>query len=520
MATWIVHLRLAENLLQRIEGLDVAQFAIGNIAPDSGIPDENWAKFTPPLEVTHFSAPAEAAWKIADLEFYRRHLAGVPANDAARFSFLLGYFFHLVTDNLWRVKFVHPTKARFAAQFEADPRFDREVKRDWYGLDFAYVRAHPHSLFWRVFLQCEYIDDYLDFLPVEAVRQRIDYIKTFYQRTDAKVEEWYVQRPCLYLSETEMDEFVGDTTQRLYDVYAYLKSGMAGVENLTSALELPLDNKRLCGLGAPLACGEFSRQHSKGSLSRGECWMIKPEVVRQTDEVTILGRVFGTPLVVKGKTWLPITQWAAWGIMAWWAGRRKPARSWPERLGVGALTMPILLGSEWCHNLAHAAAAKWVGKPMDALRVMWGMPLVVYYELDDTTVTPRQHVARALGGPVFNALFFMVAWVLRRFTRPGSAARDAADVAVGTNAFLCTMSLLPIPGIDGGPILKWTLVGRGCTPAQADQTVQKVNGAVGAGLAAASAVAFKRRRHFWGALLAMFGALALGIAFGLIREKK
>jgi hypothetical protein len=39
-------------------------------------------------------------------------------------------------------------------------------------------------------------------------------------------------------------------------------------------------------------------------------------------------------------------------------------------------------------------------------------------------------------------------------------------------------------------------------------------------LAAASAVAFKRRRHFWGALLAMFSALALGIAFGLIKEKK
>jgi hypothetical protein len=41
MATWIAHLRLAENLLERIPGLDEAQFAIGNVAPDSGIPDEN-----------------------------------------------------------------------------------------------------------------------------------------------------------------------------------------------------------------------------------------------------------------------------------------------------------------------------------------------------------------------------------------------------------------------------------------------------------------------------------------------
>jgi energy-converting hydrogenase Eha subunit F len=41
MATWIAHLRLAENLLEKIEGLDAAWFAIGSIAPDSGIPDEN-----------------------------------------------------------------------------------------------------------------------------------------------------------------------------------------------------------------------------------------------------------------------------------------------------------------------------------------------------------------------------------------------------------------------------------------------------------------------------------------------
>jgi hypothetical protein len=40
MATWIVHLRLTENLLELIEGPDAAQFAVGNIAPDSGVPDE------------------------------------------------------------------------------------------------------------------------------------------------------------------------------------------------------------------------------------------------------------------------------------------------------------------------------------------------------------------------------------------------------------------------------------------------------------------------------------------------
>jgi hypothetical protein len=54
MGTWICHLRIAEKLLERIEGLDPHAFAIGNIAPDSGIPDENWRTFNPPKLITHF----------------------------------------------------------------------------------------------------------------------------------------------------------------------------------------------------------------------------------------------------------------------------------------------------------------------------------------------------------------------------------------------------------------------------------------------------------------------------------
>lgn len=54
MATWIVHLRLAENLLTLIDNLDDASFAMESIAPDLGIPDENWETFDPPPEILHF----------------------------------------------------------------------------------------------------------------------------------------------------------------------------------------------------------------------------------------------------------------------------------------------------------------------------------------------------------------------------------------------------------------------------------------------------------------------------------
>jgi Zn-dependent protease len=247
--------------------------------------------------------------------------------------------------------------------------------------------------------------------------------------------------------------------------------------------------------------------------------MRKPPVVQPTDKVTTWGKVFGTPIVVKGLTWLPVVQVIAWGIMTWFAGRRHPERSWKERVGVAGLTTSTILGSEWGHNIAHAGMSKLIGKPMDALRITWGMPLVVFYDINDRDVSPRQHITRALGGPLFNALLLAFALLFRRRTRTESVARDVTDAAVGANAFLCSISLLPIPGIDGGSILRWVLVDQGKTLEEADRRVREVNGVSGVILGLLGMTAFKRRRRFLGALSALLGALSLGTALGMIKEQ-
>jgi len=214
-------------------------FAVGNIAPDSGIPDEKWENFTPPPEVTHFKTPEEAHYRTGDLLFYQAHLlpARSEALDPQSFSFRLGYFCHLVTDNCWMEDIGHPTKQRFAEQFGADPDFIWEVKKDWYGLDHAYVRTHPESLFWRVFLNCAYERSDLPFLPVEAVQQRIAYIQQYYQADDERIHEM-LARPFIYLSEAEMDAFVARTSQRLEDIYRRLWLNGAACDGAVSALEL------------------------------------------------------------------------------------------------------------------------------------------------------------------------------------------------------------------------------------------------------------------------------------------
>jgi Zn-dependent protease len=247
--------------------------------------------------------------------------------------------------------------------------------------------------------------------------------------------------------------------------------------------------------------------------------MKKPVVLDSTDNATTIWRAFGTPLVVKGITWFPLAELIAWGIMAWVAGKRHPDWNWGKRIGTGALTSVVVLGSEWCHNLAHAGAARWIGKPMDAMRIAWGMPLVVYYNLNDQNVAPRQHISRALGGPLFNAAVLPFILLFRRFTPQGSVRHEVADAAAGMNLFLCTVSLLPIPGIDGGPVLKWSLVESGHSVAEADGLVKKADLVVGAGLGVAAGLAMKRRRNFLSAILGMFAALALAVGFGLIKEE-
>lgn len=247
--------------------------------------------------------------------------------------------------------------------------------------------------------------------------------------------------------------------------------------------------------------------------------MIKPEVVTPGEPVTQIGSVFGTPLVIKGWTWLPLVELQVWGIATWLAGKRRPQRSFAQRLGVGLLLMPFMVAMEWSHNFAHAAAARLVRKPMDFLRITWGTPLIVYHQIDDQNVTPEQHCIRALGGPLFNTFALLVTWLWRRNTRPDSLQRELADAIAGTNVLIVGAGLLPIPFLDGGPLLKWSLVRRGRTIAQANETVRRVNGPIGVLMGTLSAWSFRRKQGLLGSFLALLALMSVSIFTGLFKEQ-
>ncbi|HKJ27291.1 MAG TPA: zinc dependent phospholipase C family protein [Anaerolineales bacterium] len=242
MASWIVHLRVAEKLLKKIPGLDAEQFAIGNVAPDSGVPDEKWEIFDPPLEISHYKIEnPDGPWhKLEDARFVREEILGKVSldQDPARFSFLFGYFCHLATDNMWSKRIARPTNERYEEYFKANPDFIWEVKKDWYGLDFTYVRAHPDCLFWTEFLEAEYPVHYLSFFPPNAIPDKLEYIRTFYQRRDEKVEDELRLKNNIYLNEAEMALFVDGAYRSLYRIYQAVWERGESLEGLTSALEV------------------------------------------------------------------------------------------------------------------------------------------------------------------------------------------------------------------------------------------------------------------------------------------
>jgi Zn-dependent protease len=179
-----------------------------------------------------------------------------------------------------------------------------------------------------------------------------------------------------------------------------------------------------------------------------------------------------------------------------------------------------MLGSEWGHNLAHLAASNLIRKPMNQFRIQLGMPRCVYHKLNDPDVAPREHLVRALGGPIFNLMVLPFAWAAKRMTKKDSLAGVTARTAYDTNLFLSMVSLLPIPGIDGGPILKWSLVERGKTIPEADEVIRKSNGPLALFLGLFSSGAFFKKKTLLGLFSLMLGGISLSVYMGWLKEEE
>ncbi|MGN0650684.1 MAG: zinc dependent phospholipase C family protein [Oscillospiraceae bacterium] len=207
MATWIVHLRIAE----RFSALFGEEFLVGNLAADCGaeMPD---GTFSPPACVTHWLKAGQGKQSCDYIRFAEQYLR-TPHTPAERL-FLLGYMIHLVTDVLWSLEVNQPIKERYADFYRRDhDGFYRAVKPDWYECDFRFLKAHPDFVPYRMLCSLTQPkfepDRLLGYYKDGMIMSQMKNICEFYRSNQP------CDRKLLYLTETQADSFVELAAERI-----------------------------------------------------------------------------------------------------------------------------------------------------------------------------------------------------------------------------------------------------------------------------------------------------------------
>lgn len=185
-------------------------------------------------------------------------------------------------------------------------------------------------------------------------------------------------------------------------------------------------------------------------------------------------KIFGTP-VKASVTVLPIII-CVWGAVTWLGLYWHPERGLGQSLLIGFVSTILLLSVEFGHPLGHIFSARFAGAPMDEIRIAADMPRTLY---KDNDVTPNAHRMRALGGPIFNVIGLLLSIAIFELVSPNSIVREWMTWSAFGHGLLLLMSLTPLPPVDGGTILKWTLVAKGRTERDADKVVQRIDWMLG-----------------------------------------
>ncbi|NQD64366.1 zinc dependent phospholipase C family protein [Bacillus haikouensis] len=205
MATWVTHFRIAEELLKTDIPVSPIEFLVGNIGPDCGLIGEDGVP-QPPKEITHF----EVEGRISADSFYKQYLRDDKVTLSREFSYYLGYYIHLVTDEKWIKLLDRKKKEKVYQDILNSPEYAGLVKKDWYGLDFLYLKHHKDNIFWSEFQHITAFPEYLSFFKNGQTFEQIQNIKSFYQTSSISEDHEFI-----YLKADEVNDFVRKTLQEV-----------------------------------------------------------------------------------------------------------------------------------------------------------------------------------------------------------------------------------------------------------------------------------------------------------------
>lgn len=218
MASWMVHLRISDKLMDELFNLMQIEFVVGNIAPDSGIPNDDWSIFTPSGDISHFKETDADGLKDIHIKEYVDQFFSVEQRKIysnKQKSFYLGYLTHLLTDIMWADLIVRPSIEKFRTLYDKDrTEWIWTLKKDWYDLDFLYLKRNPDFRAFSIYKNAiGFKNEYLNFFSSDAFDNRRGYITGFYSMEKENLEREYT-----YLKEEEMDHFVDESVEKILSI--------------------------------------------------------------------------------------------------------------------------------------------------------------------------------------------------------------------------------------------------------------------------------------------------------------
>lgn len=232
MAEWVSHLIVADRVLERLPKLCKHEFCVGNIAPDCNMPNEDGTDFIPPRKVTHWITGERKT--ASDMRaFYDEYVLNRWDSIESReeFSFLLGYYSHLITDaELQRTIRDEERVAAAWARAKAIPELSEKsagMKEDWdsfkklysdrkdrqkdfYVIEREYLDKHPASGYFTELKDIKEFPDYIDYLPDNAIALKVPMM--YYMPT---LEEG--QYPFVAFSREEYEGFLDRAVELVVD---------------------------------------------------------------------------------------------------------------------------------------------------------------------------------------------------------------------------------------------------------------------------------------------------------------
>lgn len=171
MATWVMHLRVAEKLAHLLGDIDEAAFYVGAIAPDSGKMVDDFT-YLPPKDISH--------WKRDDVSYEQRFLDNAEfyyqycekENDRFKKSLFWGYYIHILTDTIYVRDIIHPYMKEHGYPFWRSNITN--IRKGWYEIDFRFIADNPNYRPLELLKTVvPFTNEYIDYFAPKDIYERI-----------------------------------------------------------------------------------------------------------------------------------------------------------------------------------------------------------------------------------------------------------------------------------------------------------------------------------------------------------